>query len=617
MKAGAIIPLANPNNNVSEINKKMRTYEVYPLGKSAFMEYDDDGTTEQYRLGKGVSTLITAEVDQKNLATLTIHTAKGNFDGFVKQKATAFKINLTAKPSGILAKIGKGKVNLSEARSMAEFLRKENTYFYDAAPNLNSFATKGSAFEKVAITKNPQLLVKLATTDITVNSVTLTLAGFKYEPADPHRISSGKLAAPANAHVLDNNTEAYTLKPSWEKVEHADFYEIDFNGMHYTTIKDTSLLFDGLAAESKYTFKLRAANKDGHSEWTEFSATTKSNPLEFAIQGITAETTAQNQPSSEIDKLFDFDEGNLWHTKWGTKSVPFDLVIDLKAISQLDKFQYLPRTGRGNGTLQKGKVSYSNNKADWTAAGDFEWQANDKVKVFNFSNHPSARYVKIAIDSAVGGFGSGRELYVFKVPGTESYLPGDINNDRLIDKNDLTSYTNYTGLRKGDADFEGYISNGDINKNNLIDAYDISVVATQLEGGADNNKTDEVTGKLEISTARQNYNKGEIIEVKVKGTGLKSVNALSFALPYNQQDYEFVSLQPLNMKQMENLTNDRLHTNGAKALYPTFVNLGKKETLSGDNDLFILKLKAKRNLKSELKITDGILVDSRLNAVKF
>ncbi len=74
-----------------------------------------------------------------------------------------------------------------------------------------------------------------------------------------------------------------------------------------------------------------------------------------------------------------------------------------------------------------------------------------------------------------------------KVPGTESYLQGDINVDGKIDGNDLTSYTNYTGLRKGDSDFEGYISNGDINKNDLIDAYDISVVATRrLEGGVDN-----------------------------------------------------------------------------------------------------------------------------------
>lgn len=100
------------------------------------------------------------------------------------------------------------------------------------------------------------------------------------------------------------------------------------------------------------------------------------------------------------------------------------------------------------------------------------------MKIFNFKDAPTARYIKLNVTEGVGDYGSGREIYVFKVPGTESYLPGDINNDGKIDRNDLTSYINYTGLRKGDSDFEGYISNGDINKNGLIDAYDISVVAT-------------------------------------------------------------------------------------------------------------------------------------------
>ena len=72
---------------------------------------------------------------------------------------------------------------------------------------------------------------------------------------------------------------------------------------------------------------------------------------------------------------------------------------------------------------------------------------------------------------------------MFRVPGSESYIQGDVNNDGKVDGNDLTSYMNYTGLRLGDSDFEGYISRGDIDGNNLIDAYDISVAATQLEGG--------------------------------------------------------------------------------------------------------------------------------------
>ncbi len=617
VKNGAIIPMTNPNNNVSEINKANRIYELYPSGNTSFTEYDDDGATEAYKIGKGSSTLIESIADQKNNALITINATKGDFDGFIKEKTTELVVNVTEKPKKLTVKVGNSKIKLTEVNSKEEFLKQSDVYFYDASPNLNRFATKGSDFEKVVITKNPQVLIKIQSTDITVNPVTINIDGFKFEPVDKQRVSTGKLTAPAHASITDKNREAYTLTPTWSKVNNADFYEIDLNGMHYTTIRDTALLFDGLSAETPYAFKLRAVNKDGYSDWTEIKATTKSNPLEFAIQGIVAQTTAENQGGDDLNNLFDFDEGNMWHTKWGVKSVPFDMLIDLKSINKLDKFHYLPRSGRGNGILLKGKVFYSNNKENWTDAGTFEWANNGDVKIFNFAGHPTARYLKIAVTEGVGGFGSGRELYVFKVPGTESYLPGDINNDRLIDRNDLTSYINYTGLRKGDADFEGYISNGDINKNNLIDAYDISVVATQLDGGTDDSKIDKLAGKLEISAPKQAYNKDEIIEIKVKGINLKSVNALSFALPYNAQDYDFVSVQSLNTKQMDNLTNDRLHTSGDKVLYPAFVNVGAKEPLNGTSDLFILKLKAKRKLQFGLKISEGILVDKNLNSVKF
>jgi hypothetical protein len=617
VKNGAIIPMTNPNNNVVEINKTHRMYEFYPFGKSSFTEYDDDGKTEAYKIGKGVSTLIESELNQKNTVNLIINQTKGNFDGFIKRKTTALIVNVSTKPKSISAKIGNTNVQLVEVKTLQEFLKKEQGFFYNAAPNLNQFATKGSEFEKVTITKNPQLLVKLPATDITLNQIKVSIEGFKFDQTNHLRKLSGKLIAPLNAAITDKNTEAYTLKPSWSKVNNADFYELEFDNMLYTTIKDTTLLFDGLLAETAYSFKLRAVNKDGFSNWTTINATTKTNPLEFAISGIVAETTAENQGGAGINKLFDFDEASTWHTKYATKSVPFDIIIDLKSINKLDKLNYLSRTGRANGNLSKGKIFYSDNKANWTEAGDFEWGNVSDVKVFNFNSQPSVRYIKIAVTEGVGGFGSGRELYVFKVPGTESYLPGDINNDRIVDKNDYTSYINYTGLRKGDGDFEGYISKGDLNKNDLIDAYDISVVATQLENGVTRAKIDSLAGTITLNTPKQTYGKDEIISIIVKGINLKSVNALSFALPYNSQDYEYVGVEGLNVKQMDNLTYDRLHTNGDKVLYPTFVNVGSKAALTGNSDLFVIKLKAKRKLKFELKSNNGFIVDKNLNSVKF
>lgn len=616
VKRGAIIPLANPNNNVSEINRNLRIYEVYPLGKTSFTEYDDDGVSEQYKAGKGASTIIESNL-VKDKAFVTVFPAKGNFDGQTKEKATEFRISVTAKPKNIIAKVGNKKAKLKEVTSLAEFEAQENVYYYNEKPNFNRFSTKGTEFEKVQIVKNPQVWVKTAKADITNQKVSLELEGYKLDPENHLKITSGSLTAPKNVQITDKNLEAYTVKPTWDKVPNADYYEIDFNGLKYSTIKDTELLFEGLTAETDYTFKVRAVNKDGASDWTSFAAKTKSNPLEFAIKGISGTTSVDAQEGFEVYKLFDEEEGNMWHTKYRVKAVPFDLVVDLKSINQLDKFQLLPRNDGRNGLIKKGKVSYSMDKQTWTDAGTFEWKDDFDPKEFTFTSHPTARYVKISVEQAVGDYGTGRELYVFKVPGTESYLPGDINNDKLIDRNDLTSYTNYTGLRKGDADFEGYVSNGDVNKNNLIDAYDISVVATQLDGGVDEVKIEKVAGKLEITTPKQNYNKDEIIEVTVKGANLKSVNALSFALPYNAQDYEFVGIQTLDTKKMENLTNDRLHSNREKVLYPTFVNLGKQEALNGNNNLFIIKFKAKKNLKFNLKSQQGVLVDKDLNSVNF
>ena len=54
-----------------------------------------------------------------------------------------------------------------------------------------------------------------------------------------------------------------------------------------------------------------------------------------------------------------------------------------------------------------------------------------------------------------------------------------------------------------------------------------------------------------------------------------------------------------------------------KSLYPTFVNMGKQEALEGSEELFILKLKAKRKVKFDLNLKDGMLVDKQLRMHSF
>ena len=613
VRSGAIIPMTNPNNNVSQIRRDYRAYELYPDGESTFREYDDDGRTQEYLNGHATETLVESSVEKDKL-TVSIHPTTGNYTGFEKEKQTELRINVTAAPKKVTAKVGKKSVKLTAAASLADFEKGENVYFYNAAPNLNRFSTPGSEAAKAVITKNPQLLVKVGKTDVTAGGLTVTVKGFAFAPADRLLTKTGALAAPS-FNTPDANIQAYTATPTWTPVANADYYEVELGGMLYSTIRDCQLLFEGLNPETSYGFKVRAVNRDGQSDWASATITTKANPLEFAIAGIKGQTSCENQAGSDIAQLFDYDEKTMWHTVWGKNSLPFDMTLDLGTVNQLDKLEYLPREDGGNGTLLEGTYALSTDKQTWSEPVAFKWEQNGEKKTLAFEGNPAARYVRLHITNGAGGFGSGREMYIFKVPGSESLLQGDINHDKKIDENDLTSYMNYTGVRKGDADYD-YVSDGDINRNGLIDAYDISVVTTQLDGGVRASNA-RVEGAVSVKADKTTFKAGDVIEVRVSGKALKNVNGLSFALPYDAQLLEYAGTDLVGMKEMVNLTYDRLHTNGQKALYPTFVNKGDSPTLDGDGELFVIKFKAKKDGRLNLKMQDGLLVDRNLGTVKF
>ncbi len=616
VRNGAVIPMTAPNNNVAQIDRTLRMYDIYPLGQTSFTEYDDDGRTEAYRRGEYATTLIESSVDGDEV-TVTLHPAEGGFTGFEPNKRTELRINVTAEPDGVKAYVGGRRVKLARAATAGEYAAAANAWYYEEAPDMNRFATEGSEFADVKVVKNPVLHVKLAEADITAVEQRVVVAGFEFAPANRLLSKRGALTAPVLS-TPEENVEAYAVTPVWSEVENADYYEVEFDSMLYSTIRPTELLFSDLKAETDYTFRVRAVNADGVSEWGEQTLRTKVNPLEFAIEGITGMASVPAQGGAGVGRLFDFvEKGDVWHTKYNAKAVPFEVTIDLHAVNTLDKFHYLPRLDSGNGTILEGSVAYSMDRNTWTEAGAFTWNRDSETKVFTFEGHPSARYIRLSVTKAVGDYGSGREIYVFRVPGTESYIQGDVNNDGKIDGNDLTSYMNYTGLRLGDSDFEGYISRGDIDGNNLIDAYDISVAATQLEGGVQHNRQEHVAGEISLAVNGTSFNAGDMVEIRVSGRGLKAVNAISFALPYDQQSYEFAGVEPVAVKSMENFTNDRLHTNGTKALYPTFVNVGDKPAVEGDVELFVIRLKAKRSVKFDLEAKDGVLVDKNLNRIGF
>ena len=252
----------------------------------------------------------------------------------------------------------------------------------------------------------------------------------------------------------------------------------------------------------------------------------------------------------------------------------------------------------------------------WSEPKSFRWVRDNRPKTLEQFSEGDARYIRLTVTEAVGGFGSGAELYAFRKPDAKVQIPGDINQDGRIDENDFTSYLNYTGLRRGDGDFDGYVSVGDVNRNGLIDAQDISNVTTLLNEGA-GMPGGQLAGTVTMKADRQQYRAGDEIVVTVTGKDLQAVNALSLVLPYNQGDMQFVSMEPVAVAAMTNMTNDRLHSNGDRVLYPTFVNMGRQPELSGEAVLFRIHFKALRQLSLKQIGFTGMLVDRQLNALEF
>ena len=604
VKAGAIVPMNRPNNNIHEVNTAERIFDIWPAGHSEFTLYDDDGNTEAYLRGEHATTKVTSELDAKGNLAITICPTEGNYDGMVKEKSTLVRINTTARPKSVRAIIGKKKVTLTEGEGA-------NTWRYVERPQLNQFSTQGTDIAKVEVTKNPVIEVNLAKGDIMTDETTIEVKGFVYDkPATRMLTNHGALSAPV---ATDTKVAPYTLTPTWKAVDNADYYEIRFNSMIYSTIRNNSLLFEDLQPGTDYTFELRAVNADGQSEWTTINAKTDKNPLEFAVHGITATNTAKDMPGFGIHRLFDFQEsGDIWHTHYSEKAVPFTVTMDLHATITLDKMQYVPRADAGNGTILEADIFTSKDGKTWQAVGTQKWERTPAKKNVTFTDHQQARYIRMDVKKALGDFGSGAELYVFRQPGTKVLIPGDVNQDGKIDENDLTSYMNYTGLKKGDSDFDGYISNGDINGNGLIDAYDISNVATLLEGGVTEKDMRQPAGTITYTYNKAAYQAGDEVTVTVKGTGLQAVNALSLVMPYDLKTMQYTKTDPVAVKDMRNMTYDRHHTDGSQVLYPTFVNIGQQPTIEGSATLFVIHFKALRAFRAPKASAKGMLVSNNL-----
>ncbi|MFG5574015.1 TIM-barrel domain-containing protein [Enterococcus faecalis] len=611
VKDGSIIPMTNPNNNPKEIQRDQRSFLIYPNGATSFNMYEDDGISTSYEAGQSATTKINSQgpkSNEKGDLTVTIEPTKGSYKDFVDERSTTLDLLASEAPESVTAMVGGTEVTLKQAANKEEFLAGTNLYYFDKEFQVNQYLSEASG-EKL---NQSALSVKLAKQSVTAKDVQITVKGFinKGTVDGGNTTVDDQLTIPANVAINEEKTTPSSLTLQWDQVTEATSYEVERDGTVFGNIQTNTATFDGFSFLSEHTFRVRAVGKNGVSGWSEpIKGKTQDDPYKETINQVKATSNLPEQPGAELKKLTDKDLSTGWHTNWSTGIAnPSDgnfltLKFDLGAEYQMDKIEYLPRDNAGNGNILQLQYRTSKDGANWTEFSEpINWKQDALTKTIETKDQ-AYRFVEMKVLKSVGNFGSGREMLFYKQPGTEGILHGDITNDGTIDENDAMSYRNYTGLESVDSDFNGYVEKGDLNKNGVIDAYDISYVLRQLDGGIEIPDVEEIAGGLSLAVVNENgkdtYLSGDTLTFTLKGQDLKNINALSTKMSFDSSKFELVG-QPAttnNTQQMENYSKYRKHSNDVENLYLVLSNQGNKQLLNGSMDLVTFKVKVKETTR--------------------
>ena len=128
-------------------------------------------------------------------------------------------------------------------------------------------------------------------------------------------------------------------------------------------------------------------------------------------------STSPAQPGNELALAFDGQDDTHWHTNWDDTSVvyPHEVVIDLGENYAVNRFDYAPRDGGGNGTVVQYELYVSEDEQAFAdepvSSGSFA--DNGDIKTVTF-NDVTGRFVKFVALAERGGnpWAAARELNV-------------------------------------------------------------------------------------------------------------------------------------------------------------------------------------------------------------
>lgn len=422
VKDGSIIPMTNPNNNPSEINRDYRTFTIHPNGASSFIVYEDDGISSDYLqgpLGNATTKIDTVGPESDEVGDLLIKIFKtvGDYKNMTKERKTVIEIMASEDVQRIKVDANGKAVMITKVKNMKEFESRDNVFIFMEDFALNPYLQE---FKEV---KQKVLVLKIEKVDVTATELTIKVIDYTNRGEILGKVKDNpKLSQTvSNFHKSESTLTSITL--DWEDdSESTDFYEIDRDGVVFTNITKKSFTFHDLDSKTALELKIRSVTNNTASEWSDaITASPHEDFCESLIFGVHVTCNLPCQPHQEVDNLTDDNPRSLWHTDWGHtgQAKPenqsyITLLCDLGNVYELDKVVYVPREDAGNGTILEIQYTCSENNTDWSPLSDaIEFECNNSSKTIHFEGK-KLRYLQLIVLSSVGDFGSGRHLFFYK-----------------------------------------------------------------------------------------------------------------------------------------------------------------------------------------------------------
>jgi len=259
-------------------------------------------------------------------------------------------------------------IGIPESLVSTEVAQESISLSWGNVTEADEYIVTYNGVQKIVTTNSTVLDGLLPNTDysITVHARNQYITG---TPSDSINVKT--LIAPVSSvtglKFIDRQANSITL--AWNAVSGADSYEVSY-GQNVISTVDSSLVITNLAADTSYTFALRALSADSTSIWSN----------NFTVKTMKQNAVAQNETVLRIDTAKTYDVVFTGNNIQGLPDKVFEIHYDETAIQLIDFAAFTPAinitAGNVAGTdlqiisIDKGVIKFKLNK---TIADNKAW----------------------------------------------------------------------------------------------------------------------------------------------------------------------------------------------------------------------------------------------------